>query len=137
MITNVVPPPALPHPPTRALARPTQFLSKNAVVHAWPVFIHSSQCEGFIHGTLLFGDSQGTNVLPRIPMKKRTAYSPPTEFTVPASPDGMAPIMRRPAITLRGPKRSTRGPQIRRTISVAHRATMLEVPKNWGLNIEQ
>ncbi len=46
MITNVVPPPALPHPPTRALAAPTQFLSKNAVVHAWPVFVHCSQYEG-------------------------------------------------------------------------------------------
>ena len=40
--------PRLPQPPARALAEPTTFLSKKAVVQAW----------------------QGTNVAPRIPMKK-------------------------------------------------------------------
>lgn len=61
-------------------------------------------------------------------MKKRMVYNPPAVETVPASPDGIAPTIRMPAITLRGPYRSTRGPTIKRMKSVEHNETMFELP---------
>lgn len=80
------------------------------------------------------------------PIKKRMAYSPPAEWTVPAKPDGMAPMTSSAAMTLRGPYprkedgkyrvdirlevyvRSTRAPTTVRTIKVAQSDTMLELP---------
>lgn len=94
-----------PQPPTSALAVPTQFLSKNAEVHAW----------------------HGTKVAPRIPMKNLNTYRPSAVRAVPANPLGMAPKMRRHAITLRGPYLSTKGPTPARTTKVAHKAMTLEL----------
>lgn len=53
-----------------------------------------------------------------IPMKKRMTSRPWYEVTVPASPEGMAPTIRMPAIVYRGPKRSHRGPMTKRRIRV-------------------
>lgn len=61
-------------------------------------------------------------------MKKRTVYSPCAVEIVPAIPDGIAPMTRMPAMTLRGPYRSTRGPTIKRMRSVEHSETMFELP---------
>lgn len=62
-------------------------------------------------------------------MKKRTVYNPCTVEIAPASPDGIAPMTRIPAMTLRGPYRSTRGPTIKRTRSVEQSEIMFELPK--------
>lgn len=78
-------------------------------------------------------------------MKKRTTYSPFAELIVPARPEGMAPMMRIPAMTLRGPYpvrcsllvwcdvqeryvQSTSGPTMTRTRRVEHSEMMLELP---------
>lgn len=50
-----------------------------------------------------------------MPMKKRMAYRPPADWMSGARPTGMAPTRRVPAKTLRGPKRSHRGPATKRT----------------------
>ena|ERR1700733_10647988 len=74
------------------------------------------------------GHLQGTNVPPKMPIKNLMAYSEYTPLAVPARPEGTAPMRRRAAMTFLGPKRSTIGPTTRRTIKVAQRATMFELP---------
>ena len=49
-------------------------------------------------------------------------------WAVPASPEGIAPRTRRPAITFLGPKRSTKGPLIKRIIRLAVTAMTPELP---------
>ena len=89
----VIPPPAFPIPPVKALAVPTIFLSKKPVDQTW----------------------QGTKLPPRIPMKKRRASKPLTVVTAPARDVGMAPARRQAAKVYLGPKRSHEGPATNRT----------------------
>ncbi len=58
----------------------------------------------------------GTNEPPRIPMKKRSTYSPAGLEIVPAKAVGIAPSSRHAAKVIRGPKWSHAGPAMRRTI---------------------
>lgn len=89
----VIPPPAFPHPPAKALAVPTTFLSKKPVHQTW----------------------QGTKVAPRMPTKKRKAINPLGVVTRPAMAVGIAPHKSVPIKTHRGPNRSQSGPHMNRT----------------------
>jgi hypothetical protein len=105
MKLTVIPPPELPHPPAKAFAVPTTFLSKKPVDQTW----------------------QGTNAAPKIPMKKRRTMIPVGVVTRPAIAVGRAPARRQPTNTRRGPNLSHRGPAIRRTTRVPVRPMMLEL----------
>lgn len=108
MPLTVIPPPAFPKPPAKALAVPTTFLSNQPVHQTW----------------------QGTNEAPRIPTKNLKAMRPCGVLTRPAIAVGMDPARRHPTKTYRGPKRSHNGPARNRMTSVPVRAVMLEFEKS-------
>lgn len=105
---TVIPPPELPHPPAKALAVPTTFLSKKPVHQTW----------------------HGTNEAPKIPTKNRSAIKPFGVLTKPAIAVGRDPPSRHPMKTYRGPNRSQSGPAIKRITNVPARPMTLELAKS-------
>lgn len=102
----VIPPPALPQPPAKALAVPTTLLSKKAVHQTW----------------------QGTKDAPRMPTKNRSAMRPFGVVTRPAIAVGTAPASKMPMNTQRGPNLSQSGPAMKRTKNLS-RALVSSITK--------